>query len=98
MSDDPDQICEKPIPPHPMRRRTDLPWQLPKPKHEDPRAPELIAEILKNPNYRQADQDVSFLNEDDTRGVRLQIDYMKAESLLEQYGIKHSIVLSLIHI
>jgi uncharacterized protein (TIGR00730 family) len=31
-------------------------------------------------------------NQDETRGVRLQIDYLKPELLLEQHGVAHSIV------
>jgi hypothetical protein len=47
---------------------------------------------MDSPSYRQADQDVSFLQLDETRGVRLQIDYQKPEFLLEQHGIRHTIV------
>jgi hypothetical protein len=47
---------------------------------------------MDSPSYRQADQDVSFLQLDETRGVRLQIDYQKPELLLEQHGIRHTIV------
>ena len=47
---------------------------------------------MNSPSYRQADTDVSFLQLDETRGVRLQIDYQKPELLLEQHGIRHTIV------
>ena len=47
---------------------------------------------MDSPSYRQADQDVGFLQLDETRGVRLQIDYQKPELLLEQHGIRHTIV------
>jgi uncharacterized protein (TIGR00730 family) len=47
---------------------------------------------MESPCYRQADQDIEFLSLDETRGVRLQIDYQKAELLLEQHGIRHTIV------
>ena len=47
---------------------------------------------MDSPSYRQADQDVGFLQLDETRGVRLQIDYQKPEFLLEQHGIRHTIV------
>jgi uncharacterized protein (TIGR00730 family) len=80
------------IPPHPSLRRTPLPWEEPKPREEDPEAMQRVQTILRSPSYRLADQDVDFLNEDDTRGVRLQIDYFKAEQLLEQHGIEHTIV------
>jgi uncharacterized protein (TIGR00730 family) len=47
---------------------------------------------MDSPGYRQADQDVAFLNQDETRGVRLQIDYLKPELLLGQHGVEHTIV------
>ncbi|MDE2576144.1 MAG: TIGR00730 family Rossman fold protein [Rhodospirillales bacterium] len=48
--------------------------------------------ILANPGYLPADQDVEFLRRNDTRGVRLQLDYQKAELLLEGHGVAHTIV------
>jgi uncharacterized protein (TIGR00730 family) len=42
--------------------------------------------------YRLADQDVAFLNRDDTRGVRLQLEYLKAESLLRKHGVRHTVL------
>ena len=81
-----------PEPAHPQRRHEPLPWQYPKPSADDPDAPERIKKILDSPSYKQADQDINFLNLDETRGVRLQIDYQKAELMLEQYGIEHTIV------
>jgi uncharacterized protein (TIGR00730 family) len=86
---DPDPI---PLPAHPHRRREPLPWQHPKSAEEDPDAPHRVQAILNSPSYRQADQDVNFLNLDETRGVRLQIDYTKPEFLLQQHGVQHTIV------
>ena len=51
-----------------------------------------IAALTQSPSYRQADQDIEFLNREDTRGIRLQLDYLKAERLLQEHGIGHSIV------
>ena len=48
--------------------------------------------ILTSPSYRQADQDIDFLTRYDTRGLRLQIDYLKPELLLEQHRVAHTIV------
>ena len=79
-------------PPHPQQRREPLPGHRPKSPDEDPDAPRRIQAILDSPSYRQADQDIAFLNLDDTRGVRLQIDYQKPELLLGQHGIRHTIV------
>ncbi|TAM59822.1 TIGR00730 family Rossman fold protein [bacterium] len=81
-----------PKPAHPRERREPLPWQRPKSGEEDPEAPQRLAQILANPNYRQADQDVDFLHRDDTRSVRLELDYWKAELLLQQHRISGSVV------
>ena len=81
-----------PPPPHPYHRREPLPEQRPKSIEEDPDAQERIKTILESPSYRQADEDLDFLNRYDVRGVRLQVDYLKAELLLEQHSIRHTIV------
>jgi uncharacterized protein (TIGR00730 family) len=81
-----------PKPAHPRRRREPLPWQEPKPGVEDPGAPARVRAIMKSPSYRQADQDIDFLARYATRGVRLHIDYAKAEASLEQQGVRHTIV------
>jgi uncharacterized protein (TIGR00730 family) len=81
-----------PTPPHPTRRRIPLPWQQPKPVADDPEADKKIKAILDSPSYRQADEDVAFLNRDDVRGLRLQLDYLKPELLIEQHAIRHTIV------
>ena len=81
-----------PTPAHPRFRREPLPWQHPKPAHEDPEALARIQDILGSPGYLQADEDVEFLGLDETRGVRLQIDYQKAELLLEKHGVEHTVV------
>jgi len=73
-------------------RREPLPWHEPKPAQDDPQAPQRLKAILESSSYREADRDVDFLQHDDTRGLRLQLDYLKAESLLEQHGIRHTIV------
>ena len=80
----------KPVSNH--RRREPLPWEAPKPAQEDPEAPRRVKAILDSASYRAADRDLEFLQSDHTRGVRLQMDYLKAESLLEQHGISHTIV------
>ncbi|MGA7801147.1 MAG: TIGR00730 family Rossman fold protein [Gammaproteobacteria bacterium] len=81
-----------PHPAHPQLRREPLPWHQPKPAEEDPDAPARVDAIVSSPSYRQADQDVDFLALDETRGVRLQIDYLKPELLLQRHGISHTIV------
>ena len=81
-----------PGPAHPQRRREPLPWGEPKPAQDDPDAPRRLQAILESASYREADRDVDFLQHDDTRGLRLQLDYLKPEFLLEQYQIRHTIV------
>jgi len=83
---------EVPQPAHPEHRKEELPWQAPKPPVDDPAAPDKLQKILESPSYLQADQDTDFLNRDDTRGVRLQIDYLKPELLLREHGVEHTIV------
>jgi len=76
----------------PKEHQKPLPWQHPKPKEEDPTTDERIKRIMANPNYVEADRDIDFLRRDETRSVRLQVDYLKAEQLLEEHGIEHTIV------
>ncbi|HEX4078918.1 MAG TPA: TIGR00730 family Rossman fold protein [Rhizomicrobium sp.] len=81
-----------PPPPHPLLRRKPLPSQRPKPAREDAAAPAALKAILESPSYRQADQDCDFLARNDTRDMRLALDYEKAEVLLTERGIAHTIV------
>ncbi|ATG48604.1 Rossman fold protein, TIGR00730 family [Celeribacter ethanolicus] len=84
--------ARKPLPVREDMREIELPECLPKSEQEDVQAPELIRRIMASPNYRLADEDVDFLNEDEMRGARLMLDYQKAEMLLQEQGIAHSIV------
>lgn len=52
----------------------------------------MVQAILESEEYRLADEDIDYLKSDDTRGVRLQLDYLKAEKLLERHRIRYSIV------
>ena len=79
-----------PLPSH--ERHEALPGQRPKPGEENHGAPDAVQMILQSPSYREADQDVDFLHRDDTRGLRLQLDYLKAETLLEDHNVAHTIV------
>ncbi len=82
-----------PAPPDPSLRQTPLPDFQPKPAEEDPGAPERVAAILASPTYRAPDDDPEFLARGEVRGVRLQLDYLKAEKLLEEKGIHHTVVI-----
>ena len=81
-----------PPPPHPQDRCEPLPGHQPKPVEDDPSARAALERILASESYREADQDVQFLHADAARGVRLQLDYLKAQVVLEQHGIAHTIV------
>ncbi len=88
-----DSTKEKQIPKPPTETRLEpLPWHQPKPLEEDPNAPQRIKKILSSSSYREADQDTDFLHRDDVRPLRLQLDFMKPELLLEGHGVKHTIV------
>ena len=90
MKDRKSAIPGKPFPAHPTRREVDLPGC--RPPATDDAAPALVRQIMANPNYRLADEDADFLDRDVMRGARLQLDYQKAETLLRDHGIAHSIV------
>lgn len=81
-----------PQPAHPSRRRVALPWQEPKAELDDPQAPPRVRAILDSPSYREADLDLGFLQLGDTRGLRLQLEYLKPELLLRQHNVRHTIV------
>jgi uncharacterized protein (TIGR00730 family) len=87
-----DKRAHSPRPPHPHRRNEPLPAQSPKSPVDDPDAPARIAAIVNSPGYRLAEQDLGFLGSDAMRGVRLQLEYQKAELLFEEYAIAHTIV------
>jgi hypothetical protein len=81
-----------PNPPDPLGRRQPLPGSRPKPDHEDPIASERVRTIMQSPTYLEAEGDLDFLNGYDTRGLRLQLDYLKAELHLQRNGVDHTIV------
>lgn len=75
-----------------MMRRKPLPSQEPKSAAEDAQAPAAVQAILDSASYRQADHDIDFLQRGDTRDIRLALDYEKAELVLKERGIAHTIV------
>jgi hypothetical protein len=48
---------------------------------------------MDDPAYTAADRDVDFLHRDETRGARLELDYLKAELVLREHGIERCIVI-----
>ncbi|HYM19345.1 MAG TPA: TIGR00730 family Rossman fold protein [Micropepsaceae bacterium] len=84
--------CPPYPPPHALHRRQPLPEHHPKSPQDDAAAPEAVRKILACWSYREADKDLDFLKEPQTRGVRLQLDYSKAEGLLAKHRVAHTIV------
>jgi len=81
-----------PWPPHPQHRREPLPESRPKAGEEDPGAPARVQALLDAPSYRRADQDVNFLERDEARGLRLNLEYMKPDLLLSEHAVSNTIV------
>ncbi len=81
-----------PRPADPDRRRQPLPWHRPKPADQDPDAPSRIRAILASPSYVLAEQDLAFLARDEARGARLQLEYLKPETLLSEHAIRDTVV------
>lgn len=79
--------------PNPVgQRRRSLPQRHPKPGSEDPQAPAQIKAIIDSPSYLAADRDPDFLRRQDMRGLRLMLDYQKAQQLLVQHRVAHTVV------
>ena len=51
-----------------------------------------IKAIINDPAYEVAEEDKNFIYSDEARGVRLQLDYLKAEVKMQKQGIDHTIV------
>jgi hypothetical protein len=92
MAHDSSEKMRIPQPAHPDRRQQPLPSHRPKSPDEDPDAPSRVRAILASPSYRLAEQDLAFLGRDEARGVRLQIEYLKPETLLQEHAIRDTIV------
>ena len=73
-------------------RKTPLPWERPKLESEEPKVHELVEKITNSPTYRLTIEDEDFLNSDAARGIRLELDYLKAELEIQKHGIEHTIV------
>ena len=69
-----------------------FPWQKPKSKQEDPNAPRQVAEIMKSQSYQLLEENIAFIASEEARGIRLQLDYLRVESKLKEYGIEETIV------
>ncbi|MGE3150998.1 MAG: TIGR00730 family Rossman fold protein [Nitrospiraceae bacterium] len=52
----------------------------------------VLSAILQSPSYRRTDQDVEFLNREDLRALRLQLEYLKPEFIQREQDIQSTIV------
>ena len=86
----PDAIDDPLYPP--LERKQPLPWSEPKSHQEDPNAPERVRQIMASPSYRRADCDLDFLQRDEVRPSRLQLEFLKPEVLFEEQGVGDTIV------
>ena len=73
-------------------KTTTFPWEHPKLQEEDPQSLKLIQKIMTSPTYAMAEEDKAFLDSYEARGIRLELDYLKAELKMKKYGIEHTIV------
>lgn len=92
-----------PPPPRAKRRRTraasaSAPGMRPTPRRTRTapkrRAPlsSTVERLVSSPTYRQADEDLAFLQRPEMCGVRLQLDYWKTEETLQRFGICDTVV------
>lgn len=81
-----------PSPAHPTDRKKPLPWSRPKPALEEVAAEARLKAIMSNPSYLEADRDTAFLHKDGSRGLRLHLDYEKAERGLATHQVQKAIV------
>lgn len=51
-----------------------------------------IKTIINDPSFAIPEEDKEFLQSNDARGIRLQLDYLKAEVKMREAGIEHTIV------
>lgn len=54
---------------------------------------ELLEKVENSSTYKLAEDDKDFLKEYETRGVRLELDYLKAELAMRKFGIEHTIAI-----
>jgi len=59
---------------------------------DNPEALERLQSIINDSTHVIAEDDINFIFSDEARGVRLQLDYLKAEVKMQKQGIDHTIV------
>ena len=68
-----------------------LPWQYPKSPDEDPHAQTLVKNLKESSGYKVAAEDPVFMESYEARGIRLELDYLKAELSMHTFGVEHTI-------
>jgi hypothetical protein len=68
-----------------------FPWQKPKSHTEDPNAAQLIDNLMSGDSYKMAVEDQRFMESYEARGIRLELDYLKAELAMKEHGIVNTI-------
>lgn len=81
-----------PKPADPVQRQERLPWQTVKSSQDDPDAGPRVEELINSATYRRADLDIEFLDNDEVRGARLELDFLKPELYLRSEGVQQTIV------
>jgi uncharacterized protein (TIGR00730 family) len=61
-------------------------------REKDMDSKELIKNIMDSPTYKIAETDDEFMESYETRAVRLELDYLKAELIMKKHDINHTIV------
>ena len=75
-----------------MKKTKKLPWEKPKSTKEDPGCDALIRNLMESPSYKLAEEDTDFLKSEEARPVRLHLEYLKAEVMMQKMGVKQTIV------
>ncbi len=81
-----------PEPAHPTERKQCLPGDLDSAAARADRLSERVNAIRQSRSYIPATEDIEFLQGNDARGVRLQLDYLKPELIMREHKIENTIV------
>lgn len=88
-----EKFVTAPTPSAPSAARHDpFAQQTAKTRATDTETQRRIRHLTESASYRQADEDTAFLQRPEMCGVRLQLDYWKAEELLQRHRIDHTVV------
>ena len=89
---DNERAAQPPLAQRHAARRVPLPWEQPKSREDEADVDTRLRAIMQDASYIEGDSDVDLLHADDTRGLRLHLDYLKAERILAGQGIERTIV------